>query len=234
MRSIFFLLALALVLAGPVAEARLLPFEVGADWRSDFYWRGMTMTESSVLQPWVSAPLGASGLSVTAWGSFALQDRDVHEQADRIDLTLGWRRGLGVLWKPLYVTAGFTNYWYPHVDEDGTTQEVYVGAGAALPFVDTSLTAYRDVNVLDATYLRWRFSPPLVNLVPMSRLDVDLAWSDYPGDWGFHDAEARLSVGVSLLGKARLAALVGWVYTPDRIETDNSKFFYGVGVEAGF
>jgi hypothetical protein len=78
-KSLIALAAVAGVSAAAVpsfAQAQVSA-EVSAAAVSSYAWRGQRLADAFVIQPGVTLGFGDSGLSVGAWGSWALEERDI-------------------------------------------------------------------------------------------------------------------------------------------------------------
>lgn len=222
------------------AQAFELPASAGLDVMTKYVWRGSLLVDKLSVQPNASVAIGASGLRLGVWGSFATQERDTYDQLDRVDLMAEYSRSLGAVWEPLSLTVGFATYTFPN-GPDGSqhTEEGYVGFEAALPFVQPSLMVYRDFNEIEGTYVQAGISPPasLLSAVPIPGLDLQLraALSDYTDAWSFHDLSATLAFNLPLMGLLQAGPMAGFSYADDSVNPggDNTNWWAGVGVSLG-
>ena len=100
------LLAMGMVAGATAIAQEKIETTVGADFVNEYIWRGQKLGDAAV-QPTLG--VGYKGLSLTAWGSYALTNTaDVKE----FDLTLGYTIG--------GLTIGITDYWFSDgLDPDG-------------------------------------------------------------------------------------------------------------------
>lgn len=227
--------ALAVALLPVVAEAQAtkgplshhpLGFSVGVDAVSTYAFRGVDVTDGVALQPWAAVAVGGTGLSVGAWGSWAL-DRDAplpysptltRGDADEIDLTVSFSRPTG----PVSVSAGYIAYVYPGLDY--TTQEVYAGVG--LPAVPLTLTAFYDFDGTDDPARNPdTVEGAYVALSARQRIDVgtlldaaaSVGWTNQNAlrvDPGMNDAAASLAAPIAV-GPVTVTPAVGWSHLFD-------------------
>ncbi len=98
MKKIFmFALGLAAV-AATHAEDNKIETTIASDFVSQYIWRGQDLGSVAV-QPTLG--IGWKGLSLTAWGSYGLVDKD---DTKEFDLTLGYNIG--------GLNVGITDYWF--------------------------------------------------------------------------------------------------------------------------
>jgi len=98
------------VKAQDAPEEKKSPFSVGADFYSNYIWRGTKFGTGPAFQP--SVKFNTGGLTIGVWGSF---DASGYTEADPyISYTL-----------PFGLSLGITDYYYPtHID----TAKAYVGS----------------------------------------------------------------------------------------------------------
>lgn len=136
--------------AGPVS---LFPLDlaVAVDPVSTYVFRGVDVTHAPAIQPWASLSLGNTGLSLTAWGSFAASERSelvpysgsvTRGGLDEVDLVLGYSRAAG----PVSIGAGYIAYFFPADQLDYLTQEVYGSLGLSSVPLAPTLTVYYDFD----------------------------------------------------------------------------------------
>lgn len=229
--SLLPMLALALCpapLAAQDATPSSSPFaprlRAGIDAVSTYAFRGVDVTGGAAVQPWASLALGRSGLTLGAWGSWAVADRGgrvpygdslTRGDMDEIDLTAAVSRAAG----PLALSAGYVAYVYPALGY--TTQEVY--AGVAVPSLPLSpgVTAYYDVDGTDDPAR----DPDTVEgayvaLSAAQRIELGVAvdaagslgWTNQAalrGDPGLNDAGLSLAVPLPA-GRVTVTPAAGW------------------------
>jgi hypothetical protein len=139
---LFFLSAAACLYGG---------FSYQMDVVSGFIWRGFDLNpkHKPVVQPQVTYSFANTGFAVNLFLNFSFADKNVNET----DLTFTYNFKTG---ENLALTAGFTNYCWPFVDDfsfkDNMTQEFFVSAGfPKLPLAPT-VSVYYDINLGDGLY----------------------------------------------------------------------------------
>jgi hypothetical protein len=139
-------LVLCLALLVPAAAAAMGPVDLNAEvgYFGSYMWRGMTLADTPVLQPELSASLAGFGLSV--WGNMDIDDADGARGFDEYDFTLSYSLGMPMA----SVDLGFIYYTLPDASELNTS-EAYASASAAVLLAPT-LTVYRDLDLVDGWY----------------------------------------------------------------------------------
>ncbi|MBR1503184.1 MAG: hypothetical protein IJ618_04795 [Prevotella sp.] len=100
------LLAMGMVLSSTALAQDKVETTVKGDFVSSYIWRGQD-AGSAAVQPTLG--VGYKGLSLTAWGSYGLVDKD---DVKEFDLTLGYAAG--------GFNIGITDYWFSEgLDPDG-------------------------------------------------------------------------------------------------------------------
>ena len=100
------LLAMVMVLSSTALAQDKVETTVKGDFVSSYIWRGQD-AGSAAVQPTLG--VGYKGLSLTAWGSYGLVDKD---DVKEFDLTLGYAAG--------GFNIGITDYWFSEgLDPDG-------------------------------------------------------------------------------------------------------------------
>lgn len=98
--------ATGLVLSGTALAQDKVETTIAADFVNEYIWRGQKLGDVAV-QPTLS--VGYKGLSLTAWGSYGLSNRD---DVKEMDLTLAYSTG--------GLNIGITDYWFSEgLDPDG-------------------------------------------------------------------------------------------------------------------
>lgn len=216
-RNAMFLLAGALVAAGPAAGQ--VSLTLGVDPVTHYVWRGADLLDGGVgaLQPWASLDLGETGLSVGLWGSFGLLDRSngsfPRSELDEFDVSLDFARDFG----DLAIASGLIHYNFIGVDgypdKGSTTHEVYLGAGLnSLPF-SPMLTGYYDFNLGDGFYLSLAGEQELPVGIPL-HLQLSAGYMDQPGyrpEAGFSDLNVGLTLPLAL-GSLEVTPLVAFTH----------------------
>ena len=97
---------MGLVLGGTTLAQDKLETTVSGDFVNEYIWRGLKLGDVAV-QP--TFGVGYKGLSLTAWGSYGLSNKD---DVKEFDLTLGYTAG--------GFNIGITDYWFSvGLDPDG-------------------------------------------------------------------------------------------------------------------
>ena len=100
------LFAMGLVLTGTALAQDRVEATVKGDFVNEYIWRGQKLGDVAV-QPTLG--VGYKGLSLTAWGSYGLSNKD---DVKEMDLTLGYAVG--------GLNIGITDYWFSEgLDPDG-------------------------------------------------------------------------------------------------------------------
>jgi hypothetical protein len=203
-----FVLSAALLAAPWQATAQTLNPTVAADVVTTYMFRGVDVSHAPALQPWATVALGSTGLSATAWGSFAFSDRDhvlpyssslTAGGADEIDLIAAYARTSG----PVSYGLGYIAYLFPASQLDYTTQELYGTLGLAVPFAPT-LSVYYDfdgtdeLDLVEGVYASLGAARSIPVGLPLD-IGASVGWTDQEAlrpDPGFHDL--NLSVGVPI------------------------------------
>ena len=123
---------------------------------SRYIWRGFDLLPDNhaAIQPSLTVDLGAKGLSLNVWSSFALEHRGVFKYSDEIDVTLSYAFKVPEGWE---LTAGFANYGYWFADDfkfkNNTSREVYaIVAKTDLP-LSPKLSVFYDFNLGSGLYV---------------------------------------------------------------------------------
>ena len=99
------LFAMGLVLSGTTLAQEEIETSISGDVVSSYIWRGLD-AGSVALQPTLG--VGYKGLSLTAWGSYGLSNKD---DTKEFDLTLGYTIG--------GLNIGVTDYWFSQMVSGG-------------------------------------------------------------------------------------------------------------------
>lgn len=147
--------SLLVCLAGP---ALALPGAVTGqvDLVSRYIWRGFDQLPGNhaAIQPSLTIDLGASGLALGVWSSFALAHRETFKHSDEIDVTLSYAFKVPEGWE---LTAGVTHYCYWFADDftfkDNISQEVCATVAATGLPLSPTLSVYYDVHLGSGLYV---------------------------------------------------------------------------------
>ena len=98
--------AMGLVLSGTALAQEKVETTIAADFVNEYIWRGLKLGDVAV-QP--TFGVGYKGLSLTAWGSYGLSNKD---DVKEMDITLAYTNG--------GLNIGITDYWFSEgLDPDG-------------------------------------------------------------------------------------------------------------------
>jgi hypothetical protein len=117
--------------AAPAAKAGFAPtYTAGVDISTAYIFRGATLFDKPVAQPYLSADL-ATGLTVGAWSNVALDDSDTYGgdagEVSEVDLFAEYDLPLGG--SPIGASVVYTEYTYPNtVTGEGTAEDPTVSA----------------------------------------------------------------------------------------------------------
>lgn len=221
---------------GPLSP---LPLEltVAVDPVSTYVFRGVDVTHAPAIQPWATLSLGNSGLSVTAWGSFAASERSelvpysgsvTRGGVDELDLVVGYSRAAG----PVSIGAGYIAYLFPADQLNYLTQEVYGSVGlGSLPLAPT-VTVYYDfddgptsgnVDAVEGAYATLGLARSIAVGLPLD-LGVTLGYTDQEAlraDAGLNDLNLAAGIPIPFQG-ATVTPTLGYTrlfedsaYAPD-------------------
>ncbi len=145
MRSTFLALA-GLLLLVPGAVLAVGPLDLSAEVGcfGHYMWRGMTLTDGTVVQPEVSAEVAGFGLSL--WGNMNADDPDGDSGFNEYDITVSY--GLGL--PKASLDLGVVYYALPDASEQNTA-EAFASASAGV-LLSPTLTVYRDVDLVEGWY----------------------------------------------------------------------------------
>lgn len=163
MRAARTVLAMAVIagfatLAAPPAPAAEAEFDLSAF--SEYVWRGQVLNDEPVFQPSIDVAAG-NGFSINVWANMDLTDNnagliydaegtsevdDTEAEFTEVDLTIDYALPLD---GKFGLNVGAIEYVYSH--PAGSTREVYVTAGLAVP-LNPSLTVSYDFDKADGTY----------------------------------------------------------------------------------
>lgn len=210
---------------------------------SAYIWRGEQLGDKVVLQPGIALGFGRSGITVGAWGSFSVQERETKKFADEIDLyadystILSEESGVGI-------SLGFSEYIFPNIESetDNSSREVYIGISLDNA-LSPALTFYYDFNLRDGWYLAFSAGvdvPLGSENGPVLSLGGSVAMSKYENykvenaaKTSFHDATATASIGFGV-GSVSIEPTVGFSYRDTKVPPSNSRSDFWGGVSIGF
>lgn len=232
-RTVVIILLAATALANSGADEA----DMGLGLSSAYVWRGITVNENPVLQPFTDFTFEM--FSVNTWGNINLDEYDRiqnHGLFSEIDVTLSWVFSVS--------TIDYQVGWIEYLYSDGTnnTREVY-GVAKVFLFEDVfaDLGIYYDVDEIDDVYARAR----LGYIIRLSEsLDAQLAGSVAAagkdmsaGDsGGFHDYSVSLDLihGADSLCETAISVIHTGSLDEDVLPEQEIDFYVTCSVTVGF
>lgn len=238
MKKLFGILLVGMLLVAPANAQENVSFGISLDGYSGYIWRGAVVEadDKIALQPGVELGFGESGLTVGAWGSWFVQDRERTSAVDEIDLyadfstMLSEDSGVGI-------SIGFIEYVFPNgATGEKHTEEAYVGISLDNA-IAPALTFYYDFNLFKTWYLALSagVDVPLGSEDgPALSLGASVAMSNVEESedvkkTGFHDITVTASVGFDV-GSISISPTIGFAYADARVNEDKSAFWGGVSI----
>jgi hypothetical protein len=179
------ILPLMILLAGNAFAEDSNPFsaDISADYFSKYIWRGQNLNDTSVLQ--VNASGSAYGFTGSIWANIDLTNDSQSApnnagEFSEIDYTLDYSHSISADSKVGF-SLGVIHYLFPNTAFQSTT-EIYGGVSFDIP-ASPAITWYRDVNLVDGSY---------VQITAGHTFEEIAKWSDY-------------SVGLSVSGSFAVA-----------------------------
>ena len=172
--------ATLLFLLGAVPAPAQVELGAGSAVNSQYVWRGLTITNSLVVQPDISVSLtrGATGVSLGGWWNV---EPSLRTGDDDLSQTGGARTGIAEmdLWAeatrslgPVGLTAGFIAYRYNAgnggINDAYNTDEVYAKVGWDAAPASPTLGVWFDVGMVHGAYLEGAVSHELSILSNLS------------------------------------------------------------------
>lgn len=241
---IVLMVVMAMVVFGTAQSARAEEVEksasAGVSYMNEYLWRGLTLSESTVIQPTVGMTYGNFGANL--WSNY-----DSHTgEATETDLTLSY----GMSFDKVGVSLG---YIYYELDGFDDTQEFYAGVSYDA-VVTPSLTLYYDTElgtggfwVLAAAYSREISSMTLNASASASYLMKNgVMGLDENGEEfsALYNGELKMSLDVPVMEGVTVSPMVGYTMplsdkakdaiTALTVGGDHSKFYGGVTATLGF
>ena len=229
--------AIILLAAAAIADSGADEADLGLGVSSAYVWRGITMNDNAVLQPFMECTMDM--FSVSVWGNINLDEYDRiqhHGLFSEVDLTLSCVFSVNAV----DYKVGWIEYLHPSDTND--TREVY-GIAKIFLFEDVfaDLGIYYDLDEIDDVYARGR----LGYIIRLSEsLDAQMAGSvALAGDdmsagdsGGFHDYSLSLDLIHGAESLCEIAASV--VYTgsldEDVLPEQEVDFYVTCSVTVGF
>mgnify|MGYP001347413066 FL=1 len=207
-----------LLLLGAVSATAQVELGAGTAVNSQYVWRGLTITNSLVVQPDVSVSLtrGATGVSLGGWWNV---EPSLRTGANDLSQTGGVRTGIAEmdLWAeathslgPVGLTAGFIAYRYnaanDGIDDTYNTEEAYAKVGWDAAPASPTLGVWFDVGKVHGAYLEGAVSHeisvlPNLSLTWVATAGYSLGQEQHDADDEFYNFAQRglthVDLGVS-------------------------------------
>jgi hypothetical protein len=232
MKRIVFFSSVFLLICN-VSVFPVLDFNFGVS--SYYIWRGFDLNPSRELMvnPYANLALGGSGLSVTAWGSFAFDEKEMRE----LDLTLTYA------FKPLpqvLVKVGYTEYKFYHVPDPylkTDSREVFLSAGLPWALLQPEISAYYDLGPGDGLYFNFRIQHTLP-ILKFIRLELYSSIGYNAGQWlpagarsGFSDFNFTALLPVKI---GRIYLIPFTSYTAVLLDSISNSRYFWYGITFGY
>lgn len=228
---IFILLAM---IFGSFAIFPGLEFNVGAS--SYYIWRGFDLNPENelMINPYANLSIGDTGLSITAWGSYAYEEQEMRE----LDLTFAFA------FKPtrrLLVTLGYTDYKFFNIRDPyylrSDSGEVFVSLGLPWTLFQPELTTYYDFGAGDGLYFKFRVQHaiPLLNFIALefySSLGYNAGqWLPKGAKTGFSDFNFTTMLPIKL---GRVYIIPFTSYTAILLDSIGNSRYFWYGITFGY
>ena len=225
-------------------------FGIGADFMTNYVWRGQNLVDDWVLQPSLSAAY--QGFTVSVWGNSDITGDSADDwEITELDYTIDYSGTVPGM-EALGYSIGAIYYYFPGGD---ATTELYWGFSLDAP-ASPSVTVYHDVDEADGTYVSLGVGHSFSELGDLP-FGLDLGATVGWGDSGYNDFywgtltmpsvgselnDLVLSAafpfeigGMSVTPSVSYIALLGSdVKDSDAYDTDNSLVMAGIGFAAEF
>ncbi len=228
--------ALLLFLASTGSAQAPIPYtSFGTDVMSSYVWRGGVVDDEISVQPSVDVALPGTGFTLGLWSAFAARDREFHDGADEIDVTLAWEAPLGVGPASPSLSLGYVQYAFPNAPDGYRHSEEFV-ASLSLPGpVAPSAMVAHDFGLADATYFAAAIDPEIAwpnPAVPPLALHASIGVSDAGHDFGFHDVTFTAGLPWSV-GIVSVQPTAGYTIADETINPDETHAWGGVSINVG-
>lgn len=219
---------LTAIAAPAMANHLFLVEDAGVDLNSSYVSRGSVVADRATLQPTLSLTVENTPLAVDVWGSFTMQDRQVHSTADELDITVSAGQSVG----KLDVSAGVTHYNFTGAPTGSQfSQELCVCCEQSSGLAANANYFY-DFGLLDSSYATIGIAPSLtLNKSGSLALSFEptIGFGDLGQSFGFQDATFAVSTGFDWSGLA-LSPSVGYSYGSEAANPDGHGFWTGLGI----
>lgn len=222
---------------GPIAV------EGGIGFHSTYAWRGYEVASAPSVQPNLTLSFEDQGIWFDVWGAYAASERDVWEDADEVDFTLGYDRSFR--WGPeeVWMSVGWIYYSFPRIDLGAnSTQEAFAAVGMDGLFLSPSLEVYYDFDLVEAWYVRPSLAYSIAlasDMFPALDLTASVGFTDgladVDGETGFGVQDVALGASVDIeFGSVILTPQLGWSRADASIHPDQTMFRGGARIGYGF
>ncbi len=234
MKSVWLIIFVFTAIAfGGVLPASSADVTAGADIVSAYVWRGMTVNDGTVVQPYMD--VAVSGFVLNVWGNYDIEEyNDEEYEFSEIDLTLSYTLPI----ESVDITVGHIEYLFPNGGEG--TSEIYLSAYVSpLDNFSMGIDAYYDYDEVDDYYLT-------VTLAYDVEFDSGLglgasvsggyaggdfteSYTESP-DEGFHEYTLSVSASYPVMETLRLSAFIAYTDTfDDDVLPDQDVDWFGGG-----
>lgn len=228
--------------------------DISADYYGKYIWRGQNIDDKSVLQPNVS--VGAFGFTGSIWANIDLtnQSQTAPNNAgefSEIDYTLDYSSSIPGT-KILGFSLGVIHYLFPNTSFNSTT-ELYGGLSLDVP-LNPSFTWYRDVDVIEGSYLQLGLGHTFEKLVAWNNdyyLGLDLSGSIAWASSGYNDGyfgidankfnDVTIGIGVPITLKhltispsLNISSMLSERIGMATYEGNRNNVWFGVGISKSF
>ena len=203
---------------------------------SYYIWRGFDLNPERefMINPYASLSIGDTGLSITAWGSYALEEKEMRE----LDLTLAY------VFKPtrhLRAKLGYTEYRFFNIHDPlylrSDSKEVFVSLGLPWTLFEPELTAYYDFGAGDGMYFNFRVQHA-IQLLSFLKLEFYSSLGYNAGQWlpegaktGFSDFNFTTMLPIKL---GRIYIIPFTSYTAILLDSISNSRYFWFGITFGY
>ena len=211
-----------------------LKFNVGAS--SYYIWRGFDLNPENelMINPYASLSIGDTGLSLTAWGSYAYEEQEMRE----LDLTLTFAFNPT---RHLLVKLGYTEYRFFNIPDPlylrSDSREAFISLGLPWTLFQPELTAYYDFGAGDGMYFKFR-AQHAVPLLDFLALEFYSSLGYNAGQWlpegaktGFSDFNFTTMLPIKL-GRVYIIPFAS--YTAILLDSIGNARYFWYGITFGY
>ena len=228
-----------------VKEITAFELTAAMDINSAYVWRGLTVNDGLVVQPWIDLSgvrVGKVPLSFNIWSNYDIGDFGGTLRKNRfseVDFTLSAELGYGFI-------MGYSRYMYITGDHSSIpdTGELFIGWSTETDILTPSLTLYYDSDEVKGAFLQGAISRTFtisernsVNIV----CEVGLA-DDHFADYysatkeGFYHYNLMAKLSSQITEKIELKVLAGYTNHFDRtvLPAQKTDLYAGLGISYTF